>query len=343
MTRIVFLNRFDRLKHRKECKRVKARNEERRRRQILRELALDGAADREETPSKDSPSRMKIRGLAPALQQSSDSRDAASKAGLVNASSTRRRRGGRVRPRRYVWFRDRHHCPPPKRPGWSFLSPMGWTLFDSDQTEALELAFVTGARRTCKVPAGATVLERAVVDLDRMLLVDPVLTEFHSSTDLLPPALPVRRCAQSERVVTWRYSLDDAAAPDLPFDANDSEVLTLAQQSGRPCVVLCVPASDPASRRRRRGRGPTPRAQADGADASGAGRRGLTPRARADAAGARVSSVSQVRFGPRGRRRPRCKTLGRRPLRAGRRRRRRGVQRQRRAGRRGVGRAAVDA
>ena len=48
----------------------------------------------------------------------------------------------------------------------------------------------------------------------------------------------MRRTGSPRRVKLWRYSLDDSEAPELPLDEDDSELLSLASQNGRPCVVL---------------------------------------------------------------------------------------------------------
>ena len=44
--------------------------------------------------------------------------------------------------------------------------------------------------------------------------------------------------ANPDSVKKWRYSLSVDEAPSQPFDANDSELLSLASETGRPCVVL---------------------------------------------------------------------------------------------------------
>ena len=42
--------------------------------------------------------------------------------------------------------------------------------------------------------------------------------------------------ANPDSVKKWRYSLSVDEAPSQPFDANDSELLSLATETGRPCV-----------------------------------------------------------------------------------------------------------
>ena len=48
----------------------------------------------------------------------------------------------------------------------------------------------------------------------------------------------MRRVANPDSVKKWRYSLSVDEAPSQEFDANDSELLSLAAETGRPCVVL---------------------------------------------------------------------------------------------------------
>ena len=200
MTKLVFLNRADR----KERRRIKKKNAAiRARKKILAEL----------------PTARPVKPSAPQLPvPRSDEIQAAADA--------------------FTWFRDRGEADAKPGPGWSFLASAGWSPFDAAQAEKLEDALVVGAKRLVKVPAGASLLERAAVDLDRMLLLDPVLADVLCAGGVLPPALPVRRTGSPRRVKLWRYSLDDSEAPELPLDEDDSELLSLASQNGRPCVVL---------------------------------------------------------------------------------------------------------
>ena len=199
---------YQRKHHRQKCREVTARNEKRR--------TLAAVAERDE-PMQSAPApgaaraRLELRALAPTLQGSADA---------------------------FTWFRDRATRDAPSGKGWYFLTAEGWTEFGNHQGEVLEAALVKGKRRLVKVPAGHNIQAKCVVDLDRMLVVDPVLPDFASATELLPPALPVRRVADPVTVRTWRYSLHEHEAPSLAFDANDSELLSLAAETGRPCVVL---------------------------------------------------------------------------------------------------------
>ena len=200
---------YKRLTTRRKNAKIEARNQQRR---TLKELA----ERRGDTPNKGpSPgkakTRLELRALAPTLQGSADA---------------------------FTWFRDRTTKAAPNGRGWYFLTAEGWTEFGPQQCEVIEKNFTRDKQRLVKVPAGHNIVEKCVVDLDRMLVVDPILPDFASATEPLPPALPIRRVANPDAVKKWRYSLSVDEAPSQEFDANDSELLSLASETGRPCVVL---------------------------------------------------------------------------------------------------------
>jgi len=204
---------------RRERKKVKARNAAiLERRKVLRELASSRPLEAPTSP----------RGIPPSPRVSPPVAGTGGGASRASADA-------------YSWFRDREArapaSPRSSETGWRFLAACGWLAFDDAQAEALEVAFVKDARRLCRVPAGRNLLARASVDFDRMLLLDPALPEFAAVADVLPAALPVRRRGPPRAVRLWRYGFDDEN-PELPFDDDDSEVLSLAARVGRPCCVL---------------------------------------------------------------------------------------------------------
>lgn len=219
MTRIAFLKRADRVRHRKL-------RDERRIVRALADVRQDENKQTETTPSFGLLSRRTRHAfdidavhsdeLAPAMQTSIEA---------------------------FVWYRDlQNEAPFDERldPGWHFLTAAGWLKFSRVQADMLEARMASTNSRLIKVPSGKNIAQAAWVDLDRMLLLDPDVPEFASTERVLPVALPVLRVAAPQSLIHWRYTLavDSHGNDWYEFDESDCELLSLAMHSNRPCTVL---------------------------------------------------------------------------------------------------------
>lgn len=128
----------------------------------------------------------------------------------------------------FIWYKEH---PKPKGNGWYFLTGEGWSEFGPDQNTVLESRFASTNNRLCPLPKGHNVAtKKAAVDFDRMLLLNAKCPDFAAATTILPDALPVKRQSRPSEVLVWR-----------PFDASDSELLSMCLNAGRSCAVLYGP------------------------------------------------------------------------------------------------------